>query len=145
MFSGTLPFISNTFARPQFPRFTLPLARSTPCCSNSPFGLYATPSLRLVGLALALLGMSACTSHFDRFNLGTAELWIGGRVQVHQECARRGVVTFSNDTKILGCTDFKERLLISVRDPKVIAHEWCHWVTQSDSHEVCPTPDVRLH
>jgi hypothetical protein len=113
-----------------------------------------TVFLKVFGLVLALLVISACaagvdrynigTASFDRYNIGTAELWIGGQLQVHRECERRRVVYYSNDTRIFGCTDFKERVVISVPDPKIIAHEWCHWATKSDSHDVCPTPLVRL-
>ncbi|MFI5339025.1 MAG: hypothetical protein ACHQ7N_04210 [Candidatus Methylomirabilales bacterium] len=118
MFSRTHPFVVHPLARRRFPR--------------------------VVGLALVLLVSSACAAGFDRYNLGTAELWISGQGQVHQECARRGAVTYSNDTKIYGCTDFRNRVIVSVSDPKIIAHEWCHWATQSDSHDVCPTPVVGL-
>ncbi len=99
----------------------------------------------VVGLAVVLLVSSACAASFDRYNIGTAELWIGGQVQVHQECARRGAVTYSNGTKIYGCTDFQNQVVISVPDPKIIAHEWCHWSTQSGSHDVCQTPLITRH
>ena len=102
-------------------------------------------SMKLVGFAFILLVLSACATRFDRYNIGTAELWIGGQVQVHQECTRRGSVAYSNDAKIFGCADFQDRVIISVSDPKIIAHEWCHWSTQSDSHDVCPTPVIDLH
>ncbi|MBI2001998.1 MAG: hypothetical protein HYV46_00040 [candidate division NC10 bacterium] len=101
--------------------------------------------MKLVGLAFILLVLSACATPFDRYNIGTAELWIGGQVQVHQECTRRGAVAYSNDAKIFGCTDYQDRVIVSVSDPKIIAHEWCHWSTQSDSHDVCPTPVADLH
>lgn len=93
-------------------------------------------------VALAALGLilSACASRFDRYNAGAAELWIGGQLDVQRECERRGVVTYSTATRILGCTDFQERIIVSIPDPKIIAHEWCHWSLWTDSHEACPTP-----
>lgn len=116
MFSRTRSFVVHPLARRRFPK--------------------------VVGLALVLLVSSACAAAFDRYNIGTAELWISGQVEVHQECTRRGVVTYSNDTKIYGCTDFRNQVIVSVSDPKIIAHEWCHWATQNDSHDVCPTPVI---
>ncbi len=99
----------------------------------------------VVGLAVVLMVSPACAASFDRYNIGTAELWIGGQVQVHQECTARGAVTYSNDTKIYGCADFQNQVVISVSDPKIIAHEWCHWATRSDSHDLCPTPVITRH
>jgi hypothetical protein len=104
-------------------------------------------SPKVLGLALALVVSSACAADlgrytFDRYNIGTAELWISGQVQVHQECARRGAVGYSNGANIYGCADFQDRVIISVPDPKIIAHELCHWTTQSNSHEVCPAPVI---
>lgn len=108
-------------------------------------GKLVAVALKGTGLFLVLLVLSACAGRFDRYNIGTAELWISGQVQVHQECTRRGAVTFSNEAKIYGCTDFQDRVIVSVSDPKIIAHEWCHWSTQIDSHDVCPTPVADLH
>lgn len=102
-------------------------------------------SVNLVGLTFILLVLSACATPFDRYSIGTAELWIGGQVQVQQECTRRGAVAYNNQAKIYGCADFQDRVIISVSDPKIIAHEWCHWSTRSDSHDVCPTPVADLH
>jgi hypothetical protein len=101
--------------------------------------------MKVVVLAVVVLTSSACVASFDRYNVGNAELWIGGQTQVQSECARRGAVTYSNDAKIYGCTDFQNAVLISVSDPKIIAHEWCHWSMQSPSHAVCPTPLITPH
>jgi hypothetical protein len=95
-----------------------------------------------VALAVVLVLASACATSFDRYNMGNAELWIGGQTQVHAECARRGAVTYSSEAKIYGCADFLTGVVISVSDPKIIAHELCHWTTQSGSHDVCPTPVI---
>ncbi len=145
MFFGGRSSVGDPLSLWRFLYFALPLSESTLWSNLSRFRPHATASLKAVSLALALLVVSGCASRFDRYNVGTAELWIGWQVLVHQECTRRGVVTYSNEASIFGCTDFKERVVISVADPKVIAHEWCHWATRSDNHDVCPTPLVRLH
>src|SRR3989338_1126084 len=36
-------------------------------------------SLKAAGFVLVLLVLSACATRFDRYNIGTAELWIGGQ------------------------------------------------------------------
>ncbi len=113
--------------------------------AGSDGGKLVAVSLKAAGLLLVLLVLSACATPFDRYSIGTAELWIGGQVQVQQECTRRGAVAYSNQAKIYGCADFQDRVIVSVSDPKIIAHEWCHWSTQSDSHDVCPTPVADLH
>jgi|GEM_PF-3436341 len=120
-------------------------AESLPGEAGGDGGKLIAVSLKAAGFVLVLLVLSACATRFDRHNIGTAELWIGGQVQVQQECTRRGAVAYSNDAKIYGCADFQDRVIVSVSDPKIIAHEWCHWSTQSDSHEVCPTPVVDFH
>ncbi len=102
----------------------------------------AALSLKAIELAMVVLVSSACAASFDRYNMGNAELWIGGQTQVHAECARRGAVTYSNAAKIYGCADFQTGVIISVPDPKIIAHELCHWTSQSGSHDVCPTPTI---
>jgi hypothetical protein len=92
-------------------------------------------------LVVLLVGMlAACARDFERYNAGTAQLWIGGRVQVEQECRRRGTATLTMDSHILGCTDFAAATMISISDPRVIAHEYCHWTRQTASHELCPVP-----
>ena len=92
----------------------------------------------MVGVGFAFL--AGCAAPFDRYSAGAVELWIGGQTQVHQECERRGVVLYSVSARILGCTDFRERVIISISDPKILAHEMCHWSMWTDSHEVCRTP-----
>lgn len=93
-----------------------------------------------ITLALLALTLSACAGHFDRYNAGAAEIWIGNQLLVQKECERRGVVLYSNDTKVLGCADFASRVILSIPDPQVIAHEVCHWTMWTTSHDVCPTP-----
>jgi hypothetical protein len=94
------------------------------------------------GVVVLLVGMGvACTRFdFERYNAGTAELWVGGPVQVEQECRRRGTTTLAMDSHILGCTDFESATIISISDPKVIAHEYCHWSRKTASHQLCPMP-----
>jgi hypothetical protein len=94
----------------------------------------------VVILALLLLILSACAGHFERYHAGNVELWIGDQMMVQKECERRGVALYSNDTKVLGCTDFGREVIVSVQDPKIIAHEMCHWTLWTASHEACPTP-----
>jgi hypothetical protein len=89
---------------------------------------------------LSLVALVASCARFDRYDAGTAELWIAGQVQVEQECHRRGVVTATMDSRILGCTDFATATIISVVDPEVIAHELCHWTRKTASHEICQLP-----
>lgn len=91
-------------------------------------------------LALVVLLTLASCARFNRYNAGTAELWIGGQVSVEQECQRRGAVTLMMDSRILGCTDFFDAVIVSIADPKIIAHEYCHWSKQTASHQVCPEP-----
>lgn len=97
-------------------------------------------AVRVFTLALLALTLSACAGHFERYNAGAAEIWIGSQLMVQKECERRGVVLYSNDTKILGCADFARRVILSIPDPQVIAHEVCHWTLWTASHDVCPTP-----
>jgi len=111
---------------------------------------------RLAGrllVALLLVSLSACATTtgtaavgsgagFERSSVQGAELWIGNRLQVQQECENRGVALYANDTKIYGCTDFARRIIVSVADPKIIEHELCHWTKWTASHEVCPTPAI---
>ena len=87
-----------------------------------------------------LAAMAAACAHFVHYNAGNAELWVGGQLQVEQECKRRGAPTHTKDSRILGCTDFATRTIISIDDPKVIAHEYCHWSRQPASHKICPLP-----
>jgi hypothetical protein len=89
---------------------------------------------------LSLVALVASCAHFDRYDAGTAELWIGGQVQVEQECHSRGVVTATMDSSVLGCTDFATATVISIDDPGVIAHELCHWTRKTVSHEICQVP-----
>jgi hypothetical protein len=91
-----------------------------------------------LGLVL-LLTLTSCT-RFNRYNAGTAELWIGGQVNVEQECRRRGAAALVMNSRILGCTDFLDAVIISIADPKIIAHEYCHWSRKTASHEICPEP-----
>jgi hypothetical protein len=99
-------------------------------------------ALHIAALLLAV-GMATSCARFDRFeryNAGTSELWIGGQIQVEQECRRRGTVTLTVDSRILGCTDFATATIISIQDPKVIAHEYCHWSERTASHDICHVP-----
>jgi len=90
---------------------------------------------------LSLVALVASCAGFDRYDAGTTELWIGGQVQVEQECHRRGAVTTTMDFRILGCTDFATATIISIVDPEVIAHEYCHWTRRTASHEICRVPN----
>jgi hypothetical protein len=96
-----------------------------------------------VALALLVLILSGCAGRFERYNAGNAELWIGDQMTVQKECEQRGVVLSSNGTKVFGCTDFGRKVIVSVQDPKIIAHEMCHWTLWTASHEACPTPVLR--
>ncbi len=114
--------------------------------SSSPGCVRARISRRAVWavtFAVLALGLSACATGFERYNAGTMALLIGDRLMVQKECERRGVALYSNDTKILGCTDFAGRTVVSIPDPKVIAHEMCHWTLWTASHEACPLPVVQ--
>jgi len=93
--------------------------------------------LVILGLVVPLL--QACGAGFQVHSFGTGELWIGEQADVQRECANRGA-RFSQGQRILGCTDFQQRVVISTPDPKIIAHEWCHWSMWTDSHSTCPLP-----
>jgi hypothetical protein len=93
----------------------------------------------LVALVL-VVGLGAC-SRFDRYNSGTAQLWIGSPLLVERECRKRDPVSaLAIYPRLLGCTDFARSTIISVDDPKVIAHEFCHWTRKTASHQECPPP-----
>lgn len=92
-------------------------------------------------MALLLVApcLSACASSFQVYSFGSGQMWIGEKAEVHRECVGRGA-TFVEGERILGCTDFNQRLVISIPDPKIIAHEMCHWSLWTESHEACPLP-----
>jgi hypothetical protein len=85
-------------------------------------------------LMLACIFFAAC-SHFSRYNAGTVELWIGDQQSVQAECVRRGTTWIGRP--ILGCTDFLTSTIVSVKDPKIIAHEVCHWTRGDAGHTTC--------
>ena len=93
--------------------------------------------MRLILLICILL--AGCNATFEKHNAGTVQLWIGNQEAVEQECVKRGV-SEPPDVRIYGCTDFKAAVIVSVEDPAVIAHEWCHWTRWTASHLLCPTP-----
>jgi hypothetical protein len=99
----------------------------------------------VAALALLLPALSGCAGDFARLNAGNAEMWIGEQPMVQRECTRRGVALYSQNTKILGCTDFDRGVIVSVQDPQIIAHEMCHWTLWTESHEACPLPRVHAH
>jgi hypothetical protein len=91
-------------------------------------------------VGVLLVGMLAACAEFELYNAETAELWVCGRVQAERECQRRGAVTSTMDSRILGCTDLATATMIGIGDPKVIAHEYYHWSLQTTSHETCLVP-----
>ena len=92
-------------------------------------------------LVVLLVGiLVACARDFERDSAGTAQLWIGGRIQVEQKCRRRGTATLTMDPHIVGCTDLAAATMISISDPRVIADEYCHWTRHTASHDLCPVP-----
>lgn len=99
---------------------------------RSPFRLF-------IVLALVAPLCAACASKFEVHNFGAGHLWVGDQIDVQRECATRGA-QYSRGERILGCTDFTRRVVISTPDPKIIAHEMCHWSLWTDSHEACPLP-----
>jgi hypothetical protein len=69
-----------------------------------------------------------------------ATVLVGDRLRVESECLNRGVVVPSVDTRVLGCTDFTSRTIVTIPDARIFKHEACHWDRWTGSHEECPTP-----
>ena len=97
--------------------------------------------LLLVIIVLIVLASACGEPQFEKHNAGNVELWTGSRVPVEAECRRRGTIG-PNDASIYGCTDFTRATIISVTDPAVIAHEFCHWTLRTADHNTCRTPLV---
>ena len=90
-----------------------------------------------------LLSLPSCGDNtpWQEYNAGAVKLRVNAsRLLVEQECMRRGAAVQSTDEGIAGCCDFKNAVLVSIPDLKVVAHEFCHWTLQTASHEVCPPP-----
>lgn len=102
------------------------------------------PRLWRIGLTLLALFLAGCATDFARYNAGNVTLLIGDRTLVQRECEHRGVALYSTDAKIFGCTDFAAKIIVSVPDPKVLAHEMCHWTLHTASHEVCRPPVLSM-
>ena len=103
----------------------------------------ATGTLRRWAFALALglpALLSGCASQFERYDVGNLTFLIGPPRAVHRECEARGVVFYSTQQQILGCMDFANHTIVSIPYMTVLAHELCHWLKQTPSHDECPTP-----
>ncbi len=67
---------------------------------------------------------------------------IGDREAVNGECMMRLGSTPAPGNIFAGCTDFTRHEIVSVDDPAIIDHEFCHLETGSRSHAICRAPLV---
>ncbi len=67
---------------------------------------------------------------------------IGDRETVNGECMIRLGSTPAPGNIFAGCTDFTRHEIVSVDDPAIIDHEFCHLETGSRSHAICRAPLV---
>ena len=82
----------------------------------------------------------ACANEFELRILDQGIMLVGNRIAVEKECMHRGVVPTNPDIRILGCTDFATKTIVTIDNEAIITHELCHLVHWTASHDVCPEP-----
>ena len=100
--------------------------------------------LRLLSIIISAVWINllllACANEFEIRIIDQGIMLVGNRLAVEKECIHRGVVPTNPDISILGCTDFTTKTIVTIDNEAIIAHELCHLVNWTESHEVCPEP-----